>query len=328
MLNSLTKLYEGANVSGATPGVVYVPILKAGTIKTIDVLTDEAVAGANAVFSVSKNGAVIAGLSPTIAVGAKLGTVSNLNVALARGDEIILNLVSGAASSPVTFNVDIDDGQTALPAGSSSIFAGRKNPNPFDDEFEGSALNPAWTKTANGILQESHDDIIRSAYYARVNGSAADNFVYLAKPFVPDLNDFSITLCGAAEMVFQYNLLHLVIKNVDEQNHLQFVGSSSNLGKINFAVHRKENGVVAYGQGIVVADDSVINYPTILIHVQRINGLWSAWVSRNGIQWLKTLENHTFNFTVAKATIGFNTAGGTNKMSGVLHWVRRDWIYL
>lgn len=124
MIHSLTKIYEGANLNGATSGVVYLPILKAGTLKRLDVKTDEAVAVANAVFSLSLNGVVIAGLSPTIATGAKIGAVENLNVALARGDELVLNLVSGAVSSPIAFNVDVDDGAAS---GDSSLPAGDLN---------------------------------------------------------------------------------------------------------------------------------------------------------------------------------------------------------
>ncbi len=112
-INSLTKIYDGNDISGAVPNVVYLPILKNGTIVSIDVLTDLNVSGANAVFSVSKNGAVISGLSPTIAIGSRIGTVSGLNIAVVKGDEIILNLVSGAVSSPITFNLDVDDGVAA-----------------------------------------------------------------------------------------------------------------------------------------------------------------------------------------------------------------------
>lgn len=119
MINSLTKLYEGNDVSGATPNVVYLPIVKNGTIVSIDVKTDLNVSGADAVFSVSKNGAVISGLSPTIAVGAKIGSLTGLTIAVAKGDEIILNLVSGAVSTPITLNVESDDGVSggSLPSG-------------------------------------------------------------------------------------------------------------------------------------------------------------------------------------------------------------------
>jgi hypothetical protein len=76
----------------------------------VDVLTDAAVSGANAVFSLSKNGVNVPAAAVTINVASKIGSVTGLDVALVKGDEIVLNLASGAVSSPVTLNLVIDDG--------------------------------------------------------------------------------------------------------------------------------------------------------------------------------------------------------------------------
>jgi hypothetical protein len=110
MIQNLTKLYEGANLSGATEGIIYIPILFDCDLNGVDVLTDAAVSGANAVFSLSKNGVTIGGAGVTINIGSKIGSVTGLNVALVKGDEIVLNLASGAVSSPLTLNLVTDDG--------------------------------------------------------------------------------------------------------------------------------------------------------------------------------------------------------------------------
>jgi hypothetical protein len=110
MTNDLTKIYDGADLSGAAPGIVYLPIVRAGTLTAVKVGSDAAQTGA-AVFEVRRNGAVIAGLGAlTIADAAKSGTINGLNVALADGDEIVLNLLSGNVSAPVTLNLVTGDG--------------------------------------------------------------------------------------------------------------------------------------------------------------------------------------------------------------------------
>ncbi len=109
----LTRIYSGADLSGATTGVIYLPVVRASTLENASVRSDAAQTGA-AVFEVRKNGVIISGLSAlTIAAGAKIGTVAGLSIALVDGDEITLNLVSGAVSAPVTLNLGVDDGIAA-----------------------------------------------------------------------------------------------------------------------------------------------------------------------------------------------------------------------
>ncbi|HEX8288020.1 MAG TPA: hypothetical protein VF556_08495 [Pyrinomonadaceae bacterium] len=110
MIQNLTKLYEGANLSGSTANIIYLPILENSTVQEVDVLTDSAVSGAPAVFSLSKNGVTISGAVAGIDVGSKIGSVTGLNVACVKGDEIVLSLVSGAVSSPVTLNLRVENG--------------------------------------------------------------------------------------------------------------------------------------------------------------------------------------------------------------------------
>ena len=109
MIQNLTKLYEGANLSGAIPNVIYIPILFDCDLKGVDVLTDAAVSGANAVFSLSKNGVIVPAAAAQINVGSKIDSVTGLDLVLFKGDEIVLNLASGAISSPVTLNLRVDD---------------------------------------------------------------------------------------------------------------------------------------------------------------------------------------------------------------------------
>lgn len=120
MLQDLTTIYDGDDLSGATAGVIYLPILRDSTLQGVDALTDAEQTG-DAVFEVRRNGVVMTGLDDlTIADGDKIGTISGLNVDLTKGDEIVLNLVSGSVSAPLTLNLTVDDGQAG--GGGSGIF--------------------------------------------------------------------------------------------------------------------------------------------------------------------------------------------------------------
>lgn len=111
----LTRVYTGADLAGATNGVIYLPIVRDATLEKVSFRSDAAQSGA-AVFEVRKNNVVIVGLSVlTITNGAKVGSITGLNVALVDGDEITLNLLSGNVSAPVTFNLGTTSQDAPLP---------------------------------------------------------------------------------------------------------------------------------------------------------------------------------------------------------------------
>jgi hypothetical protein len=106
----MTKIYDGADVSGATANLAYLPITTDGVLRSVIVKTDTPVAGAPAVFKGTKNGVNLASLNVTIPIGDKLAKEEGLNVTLNEDDEIIFELFSGAASSPISFTLVFDDG--------------------------------------------------------------------------------------------------------------------------------------------------------------------------------------------------------------------------
>lgn len=110
MIQDLTKLYEGADLEGETEGVIYLPILLDCNLQGVDVKTDEGVADDDAVFALFKNGVEMSGIVPTVVVGTKIDSITGLDIDLVKGDEIVLNLVSGNISAPVTLNLVVDDG--------------------------------------------------------------------------------------------------------------------------------------------------------------------------------------------------------------------------
>lgn len=118
MIENWAKSYSGSDLSGATAGVVFFYVIVAGTLQSVDVFTDAAQSGA-AEFAVFLNG-VDTGETVTIPNAAKIGTTGGLSIAVAKGDEIKLNLVSGNVSAPVTMNLAIDDGVTAGGGGASA----------------------------------------------------------------------------------------------------------------------------------------------------------------------------------------------------------------
>ena len=109
MLQDLTKIYEGVDLGTTKAGVIYLPIVRAATLRAVSVQTDTAQSGA-AVFSFFLNGVEIEEAEVTIPNAERIGTATGLNVALAASDEITINLESGSVSSPITFNAVTDDG--------------------------------------------------------------------------------------------------------------------------------------------------------------------------------------------------------------------------
>lgn len=122
-MGDITSIYEGANLSGATSGITFTPIVRDGTLTEIEIAHRRGVTQVGAaVFEVRKNNVVIAGLAAvTVADSAENVEISGLNIALADGDEIKLNLLSGNVQTPITFNLAVDDGESSggesLPAG-------------------------------------------------------------------------------------------------------------------------------------------------------------------------------------------------------------------
>lgn len=112
MLKQITKIYDGSDLSGAASGVCYIPITYPGNVMEVVVQTDQAVTGANAVFSVSKNGVVDTDYGMIMIPGSKAIAANNFSKPVVRGDEFILNLVSGSVSSPVSFTLLIDEAVT------------------------------------------------------------------------------------------------------------------------------------------------------------------------------------------------------------------------
>lgn len=103
MYHRETFVYRGADRSGANAGIGYIPVTAAGAIREFTVKVNEEVAGANAVFAVKKNGAIVATLSNTIGIGNQYNTVVEKDVAVAVDDELSFDLVSGYAASPISF---------------------------------------------------------------------------------------------------------------------------------------------------------------------------------------------------------------------------------
>lgn len=109
--HDLTKLYEGANLAGATENVIYLPIVRAATLNAVKLKTKTAQTGA-AVFELYKNGVLVTGADVTIANGSETGQTTGLNVQLADGDEITLKLASGNVAAPLALTLVVDDGQS------------------------------------------------------------------------------------------------------------------------------------------------------------------------------------------------------------------------
>jgi hypothetical protein len=122
MIQNLTKLFEGEPLSGVNSGVVYVPILFDCTLIGIDILTDQNVTG-DVVFSVAKNSILVEGSTLTVSNGTRIESSGVLDVDLVKGDEVVLNMLSGSLNSPITLNLVVDDGETGSAIASTDELA-------------------------------------------------------------------------------------------------------------------------------------------------------------------------------------------------------------
>lgn len=109
MIQILTKVYEGADLSGETNGVIYFPLPFESRIQAIKVKTDEAVAGDVEFVLTELDDSPITGTGLTIETGEKKAILTGLEIDRGDDADLLLKLVSGSVSSPVTLVLTIDD---------------------------------------------------------------------------------------------------------------------------------------------------------------------------------------------------------------------------
>ena len=191
MIENLTKIYDGADLTGANPNVIYLPILADSTLKGIDILTDEATTG-DAVFALKKNGAAIIGASAiTISSGNKIGSISGLTIAIVKGDEITLDMLSGSVSIPLTLNLVVDDGAASGGGGGGGYYSPSDVPpttaHAKSDEFDGTSLDAKWTPFLSPSLEVKDGFLIHTANNGVYNG------IYQT---IPSGTDWKVTIKG------------------------------------------------------------------------------------------------------------------------------------
>lgn len=181
-IDKLTRIYTSpGDLQNPSAGVLYFPILSPGELTEIKIKAFAHTPEHNAAsFRLNKNGVEVAAL--TLAAGDLLEGLTGLAVALAPGDEITLDFVSGRVSTPLTLELAIDDGE-AETGGGVELPAGDLNPatNTVErirqiavapilavpnktDNFDGTQLSGIWTKTnnaaqENGVFRLNNGDL-------------------------------------------------------------------------------------------------------------------------------------------------------------------------
>ncbi len=111
-MSNLTKVYEGADLSGSVTGIIFLPILMNGLLTGVGILCDGNVSGSDVTFVLRQNGSIVATGTMLIAVGANTKFVTGLRVAVSVGDEMTLDMSGGGADAPITLNLEIEDAQS------------------------------------------------------------------------------------------------------------------------------------------------------------------------------------------------------------------------
>jgi hypothetical protein len=154
----------------------------------------------------------------------------------------------------------------------------------------------------------------------------------LTQPYAPGSANFSVSACGWIDQRENYNNFVIGVYDasgiITPGNSIQvnFIYGSgrkvtyqkfvSGTGTYDIAVNSVPAAGVLTGEGII-------------LHLQRVSGTWGIYYSYNGIEWQALNASHSQSITVAGINTGFGCGGGTtNKVSGAIHWVRRDWLFL
>lgn len=181
MLQDLTKLYEGHDLAVSKNRVLYLPIVRPSTLLSIKVKTDEAQIG-DAVFAVLLNDIELEDYV-TITNGTKSGTLGELDIELADGDEFVLNLVSGNVSAPVTLSLTVDDG----------IAAGAESLDDLDDVVLSGETNGQILKLVDGVWTNVNESGGGGTLAGDVTGDADANTVEKIQGrnfFLPEQSEF------------------------------------------------------------------------------------------------------------------------------------------
>jgi len=326
MQQDLTKIYEGANLAGATNGVVFLPIVRAAALTAVKVATDEAQTGA-AVFEVLRNGVIIAGLGMlTIANGAKSGMVAGLNVALEDSDEIVLNLLSGNVSAPVTLNLVVDDGQTGgagggdgnlwhLDAKPSGVISAKS------DFFEGGSIDPKWTPFQAAYTSQSVKDGLLKFQNDGVSGNR-DRVSGVLQPLPDDDTTIIVRIYNQSFLhtdSFSFIAIGLFEQGLTAPNTTKIEAFSlAKVGsEIKAEISRWTNFTTygSFGGAAIVAND-IDFVPFYYVKLRLTPGtggvLWSMFYSRNGYVW--TAAGGAVNIGYKPDSFGIICLNGTNQI--------------
>lgn len=107
MINKETFAYRGPSLSVTTEDVGFLPVMESTILSSVSIRTKTNVVS-DTVFSVKKNGVEIA--TVTIAAGTLLAGTAGIMEDLLPDDVLTVDLVSGAATSPICFSAFYNDG--------------------------------------------------------------------------------------------------------------------------------------------------------------------------------------------------------------------------
>ncbi|HEY0049953.1 MAG TPA: hypothetical protein VGB68_11735 [Pyrinomonadaceae bacterium] len=323
MINSLTLIYTGGNLSGATSGVIYVPIMKDETIVSLDVKADENVSGANAVFNLFLNGVEIEDLAPTINIGSDIVTISDLEIEIEKGDELVLNLVSGSVSSPVTLNLDVDDGNSGgIASAAYGVDVPPASPTAQDEEFDDADnVNALYTITAGSGVTYDVNTTIPSHLYAYFPG--VSKTLHLEFPYAP-VGDFSLTAKVSFQCRTASSFAGFIISaySADEQDAIRAFWQNNTNPIVG--LDYQDGGSWSF---FAINETVLANLTGMVIHLQRVSDSWTAWFSLDGGRtFLRAGSSfHNKSLSVTHVEIDFQTGTQNEKVVGTIDWIRRGW---
>ena len=194
-----------------------------------------------------------------------------------------------------------------------SILAPSKTRTAQDDEFDGPALDPKWSKS-NSAAVESYDYKIRSALFMQF--AASSSLVQLTQAYV-NAGNFSITFCFSLRT-------HLCGFRIVDTTGDYYVGVEAMHGTPGFRTIK--NVAAVFSQVDLVTGITLAQYQTTLLHIQRSTNNWELYYSNNGVIWTKFATTISLTFTVARINIFTGVNGAATPTATALHWIRRDWI--
>ncbi len=203
-------------------------------------------------------------------------------------------------------------------AGNNNYDRGPASPSALDDEFDSSTLDAKWTVTTNTVASHDVDTTTRGALSAKFSASSTQLLV-LSQPWVPGSGDVSVTVKVLLRPTSDYESVGVAIGDTaSDQPTNGILAVLGNKGYLAAASVYATKQVAAASTDLGNAGTLPITGTTAYIHLQRVSGTWTFWVSFGGGDWFPVTLSSSPSFTIGHLNIfmaNYSASTGAKRMA-------------